>query len=142
MSQDEEKPLSTGPLGLSGDYAEGYSVELLHPMPRAEGRRAVGLEVSSESEAVSFGKDLWTGYEFSWLDTKGKPVVAGLKIAVDCATTNIVESKSMKLYLNGFAQTQFADAGAVSARLNQDLSSAFAGDVVVELIPIDELAGQ
>ena len=47
----------------------------------------------------------------------------------------------MKLYLNGFAQTQFADAGAVSARLNQDLSSAFAGDVVVELIPIDELAG-
>ena len=142
MSQDEEKPLSTGPLGLSGDYAEGYSVELLHPMPRAEGRRAVGLEVSAESEAVSFGKDLWTGYEFSWLDTKGKPVVAGLKIAVDCATTNIVESKSMKLYLNGFAQTQFADAGAVSARLNQDLSSAFAGDVVVELIPIEELAGQ
>ena len=142
MSQDEEKPLSTGPLGLSGDYAEGYSVELLHPMPRAEGRRAVGLEVSSESQTVSLGKDLWTGYEFSWLDTKGKPVVAGLKIVVDCATTNIVESKSMKLYLNGFAQTQFADAGAVSARLNQDLSSAFAGDVVVELIPIDELAGQ
>ena len=91
---------------------------------------------------MSLGKDLWTGYEFSWLDTKGKPVVAGLKIVVDCATTNIVESKSMKLYLNGFAQTQFADAGAVSARLNQDLSSAFAGDVVVELIPIDELAGQ
>ncbi len=142
MSQDEEKSLSTGPLGLSGDYAEGYSVELLHPMPRAEGRRAVGLEVSSESQTVSLGKDLWTGYEFSWLDTKGKPVVAGLKIVVDCATTNIVESKSMKLYLNGFAQTQFADAGAVSARLNQDLSSAFAGDVVVELIPIDELAGQ
>ena len=142
MSQDEEKPLSTGPLGLSGDYAEGYSAALLHPMPRAEGRMAVGLEVSLESETVSFGKDLWTGYEFSWLDTKGKPVVAGLKIVVDCATTNIVESKSMKLYLNGFAQTQFADAGAVSARLNQDLSSAFAGDVVVELIPIDELAGQ
>ena len=142
MSQDEEKPLSTGPLGLSGDYAEGYSAALLHPMPRAEGRMAVGLEVSLESETVSFGKDLWTGYEFSWLDTKGKPVVAGRKIVVDCATTNIVESKSMKLYLNGFAQTQFADAGAVSARLNQDLSSAFAGDVVVELIPIDELAGQ
>ena len=142
MSQDEEKPLSTGPLGLSGDYAEGYSAALLHPMPRAEGRMAVGLEVSLESETVSFGKDLWTGYEFSWLDTKGKPVVAGLKIVVDCATTNIVESKSMKLYLNGFAQTQFADTGAVSARLNQDLSSAFAGDVVVKLIPIDELAGQ
>ena len=79
MRQDEEKSLSTGPLGLSGDYAEGYSVELLHPMPRAEGRRAVGLEVSSESETLSLGKDLWTGYEFSWLDTKGKPVVAGLK---------------------------------------------------------------
>ncbi len=142
MSQDEEKSLSTGPLGLSGDYAEGYSVELLHPMPRAEGRKAVGLDTGSESELAHLGKDLWTGYEFSWLDTKGKPVVAGLKIEVDCATTNIVESKSMKLYLNGFAQAQFADAGIVSARLNQDLSTAFAGDVVVDLIPIDELAGQ
>jgi len=142
VSQDEEKSLSTGPLGLSGDYAEGYSVELLHPMPRAEGRKAVGLDTGSESELAHLGKDLWTGYEFSWLDTKGKPVVAGLKIEVDCATTNIVESKSMKLYLNGFAQAQFADAGIVSARLNQDLSTAFAGDVVVDLIPIDELAGQ
>ena len=142
MSQDEEKSLSTGPLGLSGDYAEGYSIELLHPMPRAEGRKAVGLDTGSESELAHLGKDLWTGYEFSWLDTKGKPVVAGLKIEVDCATTNIVESKSMKLYLNGFAQAQFADAGIVSARLNQDLSTAFAGDVVVDLIPIDELAGQ
>ena len=142
MSQDEEKSLSTGPLGLSGDYAEGYSVELLHPMPRAEGRKAVGLDSGSEPELAQLGKDLWTGYEFSWLDTKGKPVVAGLKIEVDCATTNIVESKSMKLYLNGFAQAQFADAGIVSARLNQDLSTAFAGDVVVDLIPIDELAGQ
>ena len=142
MSPDEEESLSTGPLGLSGDYAEGYSVELLHPMPRAEGRKAVGLDTGSESELAHLGKDLWTGYEFSWLDTKGKPVVAGLKIEVDCATTNIVESKSMKLYLNGFAQAQFADAGIVSARLNQDLSTAFAGDVVVDLIPIDELAGQ
>ncbi len=146
MSQDKEKSLSTGPLGLSGDYAEGYSVELLHPMPRAEGRKAVGLHVDSkldsDSKLASFGKDLWTGYEFSWLDIKGKPVVAGLKIEVDCATTNIVESKSMKLYLNGFAQTQFADAQAVGARLNQDLGSAFSGGVIVELIPIDELAGQ
>ena len=146
VSQDEEKSLSTGPLGLSGDYAEGYSVELLHPMPRVEGRRAVGLNVDPElglgSELALQGKDLWTGYEFSWLDTKGKPLVAGLKIKVDCATTNIVESKSMKLYLNGFAQTQFTDAQSVSVRLNQDLGAAFAGDVVVELLSIDELAGQ
>lgn len=138
VSADEEKSLSTGPLGLSGDYAEGYSVELLHPMPRDQGRGAVGLD----SGLALLGKDLWTGYEFSWLDTKGKPLVAGLKIAVDCATTNIVESKSMKLYLNGFAQTQFVDAQAVSDRLNQDLSAAFDGDVAVELIPIDELAAQ
>ena len=146
MSQDEEKSLSTGPLGMSGDYAECYSVELLHPMPRAEARRAVGLDlgpnVDSDAGLALLGKDLWTGYEFSWLDTKGKPLVAGLKIEVDCATTNIVESKSMKLYLNGFAQTQFVDAQAVSVRLNQDLSVAFAGDVVVKLIPIDEFAGQ
>lgn len=142
VSQDEEKSLSTGPLGLSANYSECYSVELLHPMPRAEARRAVGLDLGSDAGLALLGKDLWTGYEFSWLDTKGKPLVAGLKIEVDCATTNIVESKSMKLYLNGFAQTQFVDAQAVSARLNNDLTVAFAGEVVVKVIPIDELAGQ
>ncbi|MFQ3347706.1 MAG: 7-cyano-7-deazaguanine reductase [Candidatus Azotimanducaceae bacterium] len=142
MRQDEEKSLSTGPLGLTGDYAEGYSAELLHPMPRAEGRGAVGLNVGLDSALPLLGRDLWTGYEFSWLNLKGKPVVAGLKINVDCASTNIVESKSMKLYLNGFAQTQFVDAHAVSARLNDDLHSAFDGGVVVDLTPIDELAGQ
>ena len=89
--------LHTGPLGIDAEYKEGYDPGLLFPMPRHEGRNAVGLG----SGRTWIGHDLWTGYEFSWLNAKGRPSVAVLSIAVDAGSTNIVESKSMKLYLNG-----------------------------------------
>lgn len=137
VNQDQTQILNTGPLGLSGDYAEGYDLGLLHPMLRKEGRRAVGLN----SQSSFLGRDLWTGYEFSWLDPKGKPVVAGLILDIDCGSRCIVESKSMKLYLNGFAQTVFTDTHSVRDRLAVDLKSAFKGEVDVSLIPVEELAG-
>lgn len=128
--------LTTGPLGIDAQYRDGYDPTLLFPMPRGEGRRRVGL---ADGTAWS-GRDLWTGYEFSWLNPKGKPEVAGLNIAVDAGSTHIVESKSMKLYLNGFAQTQFASAEDVQQRLQADLDRAFGAPVGLTLMSMEELA--
>jgi len=128
--------LHTGPLGIDAEYKEGYDPGLLFPMPRHEGRNAVGLG----SGRTWIGHDLWTGYEFSWLNAKGRPSVAVLSIAVDAGSTNIVESKSMKLYLNGFAQTRFASADEVSRRLQEDLDRAFGAPVTLTLMNLDELA--
>ena len=61
------------------------------------------------------GEDQWTAYEFSWLDHRGKPRVAELDITVPADSPKIVESKSMKLYLNGFSQTQFVSEQALQA---------------------------
>jgi 7-cyano-7-deazaguanine reductase len=55
-----------------------------------------------------FGADLWTGYELSWLNLRGKPQVALVHFTIPCETPNIIESKSFKLYLNSFNNSRFA----------------------------------
>ena len=126
--------LKTGPLGESSQYAEGYSPNRLFPMPRAEGRSAVGLLGALDW----YGQDVWTGYEFSWLNERGKPEVAVMRLTVAAESSHIVESKSMKLYLNGYAQTRFDSTSKVRDRLAEDLSHAFGGAVVVELVALAE----
>ena len=71
-----------------------------------------------------FGADLWTAYEVSWLNLRGKPQVALAHITVPCETPNIVESKSFKLYLGSFSGTRFASADEVRARIRTDVSEA------------------
>ena len=58
-------------------------------------------------------------------------MLAIANLTVPCDSTHIVESKSLKLYLNGFANTQFADAQSVRDRIRTDLSEAiWRGDAV------------
>jgi len=126
--------LKTGPLGESSQYAEGYSPNRLFPMPRAEGRSAVGLTGALDW----YGQDVWTGYEFSWLNGRGKPEVAVLRLTVAAESSHIVESKSMKLYLNGYAQTRFDSTSKVHKQLAEDLSDAFGGAVFVDVMALAE----
>jgi 7-cyano-7-deazaguanine reductase len=128
--------IHAGPLGESTQYQDGYDATHLHPMVRAEGRAAVGL-----TDAMVFGgEDQWTAYEFSWLDQKGKPRVAELDITVPADSPKIVESKSMKLYLNGFSQTQFVSEQALQSTLAKDLSAGFGAEVALALRPVDQAA--
>jgi 7-cyano-7-deazaguanine reductase len=85
-----------------------------------------------------YGQDVWTGYEFSWLNERGKPEVAVMRLTVAAESSHIVESKSMKLYLNGYAQTRFDSTSKVRDRLAEDLSHAFGGAVAVELVALAE----
>ncbi len=70
------------------------------------------------------GADLWTAFELGWLNLRGKPQVALGHFTVPCETPNIIESKSFKLYLGSFNNTQFDDVDAVQARLRNDLNEA------------------
>ena len=124
---------SVKPSGSAGSYTPS----LLNPIERAPARARLGIV----GELPFHGEDLWTGYEFSWLNEAGKPLVAGLRLRVSCTSTNLVESKSMKLYLNGFAQTRFGGRQDVVETLEGDLATAFGASVVVEVPEIDRLAG-
>ncbi|MBY0412468.1 MAG: NADPH-dependent 7-cyano-7-deazaguanine reductase QueF [Burkholderiaceae bacterium] len=107
-------------LGKATAYIDHYDASLLFPIARASKREALGIA----GAAPFFGADLWTAFELSWLNLRGKPQLALAHITVPCETPNIVESKSFKLYLNSFNNTRFADAAEVQARLRTDISEA------------------
>jgi 7-cyano-7-deazaguanine reductase len=124
------------PLGRHVDYPRTYDAALLFPIPRALGRDHIGLD----DAALPFvGADRWHAYELSWLDARGKPRVATATFDVPAHSPHLVESKSLKLYLNSFNATRFDDDEAVRARIAEDLSHAAGApvDVVFGLPPLE-----
>lgn len=107
-------------LGKPAPYKGQYDASLLFPIPRLAKREEIGVPAS----LPFMGADLWTAYELSWLNPRGKPQVAIVHITVPCETPNIIESKSFKLYLNSYNNSTFVDAAAVTARLRADLGEA------------------
>ena len=128
MTQQDPSLLS--PLGKSTEYRSEYAPELLYPIPRQIKRDELGIR----AEALPFtGEDLWNGYELSWLNPKGKPVVAVAQFYIPADSPNLIESKSFKLYLNSLNQSVFADSDTVAATLTRDLSQAAGKPVRVTL---------
>lgn len=115
MNQPENSPL-----GKPAPYIDQYDAALLFPIARA-GKRA---EIGIHGAPPFLGADMWSAFELSWLNLRGKPQVALAHFTVPCESPNIIESKSLKLYLNSFNNTQFADVEAVKNRLRADLSEA------------------
>lgn len=87
------------------------------------------------------GADIWTLYELSWLNDNGLPQVAVGEISLNADSTNLIESKSFKLYLNSFNQTAFSDWETVRTTLQRDLSLCAQGEVSVSLFRVDQLEG-
>lgn len=104
-------------------------------MSRNDHRDVLGIR----SELPFAGEDVWTAFEFSWLNSRGKPEVAIVRIRVPFDSPSIVESKSMKLYLGSFAQTRVDTGSDVRAMLRGDLGSAFGAEVSVELVSLPDI---
>jgi len=119
------------PLGKHTVYADRYDPALLFPIPRQAKRDEIGVR-----EPLPFqGVDIWNAYELSWLDMRGKPMAGVAEFRVPAQSPNIIESKSFKLYLNGFAQEPVANVAALSALLQQDLTRAAGAVVTVAIRP-------
>lgn len=124
------------PLGRSVCHSETYDPSHLFPVPRKESRKPLGL-----ATALPFhGVDIWNAYELSWLNPKGKPCVALGEISFPCGSEHIVESKSLKLYLNSFNQTCFDAPETVAQTMQKDLSAAAGDPVAVTLLMPEEFA--
>jgi 7-cyano-7-deazaguanine reductase len=129
-------------LGKASAYVDQYDASLLFPIARQTKRDEIGI-----SGTLPFmGADLWTAYELSWLNARGKPQVAIAHITVPCETPCIVESKSFKLYLNSFNNTVFDSADTVRERIAQDIGAAAWGKadakVGVKLISPEQFNAQ
>ena len=139
MSYENHDALSGLTLGKSTAYRDTYDASLLQGVPRSLNRDPLGLK----ADALPFhGGDIWTLYELSWLNARGLPQVAVVPVELDYPRVNLVESNSVKLYLNSFNQTRFDSWEAVQRTLERDLSACAQGKVTVALYRIDELEGQ
>lgn len=128
------KALSNLTLGKATNYCSQYNPELLQAVPRSLNRDSLGL---TPDNLPFIGEDVWYGYELSWLNDKGKPVVAVAEFSFPCTSPNIVESKSFKLYLNSFNQSQFPSWQSVESALIKDLSATAGASAEVKLFPVD-----
>lgn len=125
--------LENSPLGQPSNYVDRYDASLLFPLRRSEKR----AEIDIEDDALPFfGVDIWNAYELSWLDAKGKPKVAIAEFYVPIDSPFLVESKSLKLYLNSFNQTSFATQDEVLENMSRDLSRAVGASVRVNISPL------
>lgn len=129
MSNQKLGSAAQSQLGQMTPYCSQYDASLLFPIPRQEKRD----ELSIHSENLPFnGLDIWTAFEVSWLNAKGKPVVRIAEFAFQATSPNLIESKSFKLYLNSFNGTRFDSEEQVLAILEKDLSEASGGPVAVD----------
>lgn len=115
------------PLGQATAHPDQYSPDLLYAIARIDARKALGLA----SELPFHGTDIWNAWELTWLDNRGLPQVATAEISVSADSANLVESKSLKLYLGSFAMTRFESAADLAAVITRDLTACAGADVYV-----------
>jgi len=125
--------LDESALGKATAYRDRYDPAVLLPLPRADQRTQLGLA----TRLPFHGVDIWNAYELSWLGQRGQPRVAMAEFRVPATSPNLIESKSFKLYLNGFAQERVGEQATLMAILARDLSAAAGAEVAVTLHAAD-----
>lgn len=125
-------------LGKKVEGSDSYNPSLLVAIPRSENRKQYNID---NNNLPFDGYDIWHAYEFSCLTEYGIPVTRVLKLKYPCESEYIIESKSLKLYLNAFNMTKFGKNTAqcldickttiekdLSKALNTTVEAAFLGN--------------
>jgi 7-cyano-7-deazaguanine reductase len=115
-------------LGKKIPAPENYTPEILVRIEREIGRKE--LHYSNQNN----GEDLWTCYELSWLKPNGIPVFEIFTFRYNQNSKYIIESKSLKLYLNSFNNTTFANKEAVRHIIETDLEDLLETKVKVNFV--------
>lgn len=123
-------------LGKQSVYDSNYNPNKLFSIPRQLKRKEIGIQ---SEKLPFFGFDCWNHYEVSWLNDKGKPVVAVAEIVYNCDSPNIIESKSMKLYFNSFNNTKFNNPTLLENTIRQDLEKYIGASVHLKLIRLTDV---
>ncbi len=120
-------------LGKQISHPREYAPEILVAVPRKINREQYKIE----EQALPFvGVDAWHAYELGFLTQKGLPVSGVLKIVYACNSEFLVESKSLKLYLNSFNMGRFGanrDEGIaeVLETIKADLTKLLKTDIAI-----------
>ena len=127
--------MTDNPLGSHSPHPKKYQPDVLYPIPRWASRSLLDID----KKVLMYGLDHWQAYELSWLDSRGKPQVAIGEFFFNSDSENIVESKSLKLYLNSLNQETYKDVERVRSLIEQDLSSVSKSEVKVAIHALDDI---
>jgi len=116
----------TTPLGRLVPYSETIDESVLFPIERGQARTRIGIREPLPFEGV----DRWRCVELSWLDAGGIPEVGIGMIEYSAASTMIVESKSLKLFLGSLNFTKFSSVQEVERVVRQALVNKLGTDSV------------
>jgi len=119
------------PLGQKTAYPDRYQPNVLFPIARDESRANLSCDALPFS-----GIDIWNAWELTWLGKGDLPSVATAEIRIPAASPNLIESKSLKLYLNSFSMSRFDSAASVAETIAADLTACLGAviEVRVQLI--------
>lgn len=99
-----QEPIESTVLGHKTEYPKSYAPQILVAVPRRLNRAIYGID----SQHLPFvGVDIWHAYELSFLTEHGLPVQGLLKLRIPADSEALVESKSLKLYLNSLNMERF-----------------------------------
>ena len=115
-------------LGKAGDGSavnpyvtpDNIDSNLLVPVPRYLNREQYNIK---EGNLGFEGMDVWNAYEVSCMLDNGYPLSGIMKITYDCASPSIVESKSLKLYLNSYNMVALGSNVIEATKKLEDLIS-------------------
>lgn len=135
-SQDTTEEYAAVHLGKKSPQCTEYNPSLLVAVPRCENRKQYNIK---NSELPFCGTDVWHAYEFSALSESGVPITSVLKIKYDCNNEFLVESKSLKLYLNSFNMSRFGKTSTeckeiCKSLIEKDLSEKLKTEVKVNFL--------
>jgi 7-cyano-7-deazaguanine reductase len=126
------------PLGKDIQYPQTLDRSVLYGIDRCLARKELGITL----ELPFGGSDLWRCYEFSWLNNKGKPESRVLELIIPCSSKNIVESKSLKLFLGSFSNEKFSDPDSVEKEIIKSLTPILdCENFEINLVPLDLFPG-
>lgn len=125
-----------GVLGESTSYPKTYQPDTLYAIPRSMGRN----QINWQQDKLTVGVDWWHAFEVSWLNNQGISQMAIARFSIPASSPNIVESKSLKLYLNSLNFTEFDNWAAVQQTIAKDLSACVGAEVGVALFELDAIS--
>lgn len=139
-SQSTDHSISHGVLGETTSYPKTYSPSVLFPISRSLGRDEIEKKSAISSDVVSLGMDWWHCFELSWLNPQGISQVAMARLAIPADSEFIIESKSLKLYLNSLNLSKFESLEVVKNTIESDLSTALKTQVLVAVFSLNDVS--
>lgn len=120
-------------LGKQTNYPTVYCPEILVAVPRHLNREKYDI---IDADELFCGFDSWHAYEVSFVTDNGTPISGVIKLVYPCNNEFLIESKSLKLYLNSLnmeklGATRKECVTRFLEMIHADLSNALECDVTI-----------